>query len=493
MNHVSPEKAGISSKQVLKFVQSLENRNLSTHNVILARGEDVFFEHYWPPFDKSFGHRMYSVSKSIVSIAVGFCEQDGLLCLDDKISKYFPEEAKRATDENLKNQTIRHMLMMATAKPAQNWFAAAPDDRVRFYFENDGVQSRPSGTIYNYDSSGSFVLAALVERLTKLPFMEYLREKLFDKIGVSKEAFCLKCPGGHSWGDSGVICTPRDLLKIARFLLNGGTWNGEQILNERYVTEATAKQIDNNPWGLNDFDTQGYGFQFWRTWRNSFFFNGMGCQFAVCVPDLDLILVYNGDNQGKNLAKNVIFEAFFTHIADSMQGVPLAENAASQERLDAYCAGLTLAAAKGSKHSDFEREVNGVTFSVRDNTMGITKFKLEFDGNGGGQFGFTNAQGDKAIAFRMCENAFGAFPQEGYADEVGTVKTKGHFYRCAASAAWIEPKKLFLKVQIIDKYFGNLGITIGFDGSGKAGLYCAKSAEDFLNEYEGFAEAEKII
>ena len=75
MNHVSPEKAGISSEQVLKFVQSLENRNLSTHNVILARGEDVFFEHYWPPFDKSFGHRMYSVRKSIDTIADAFCEQ----------------------------------------------------------------------------------------------------------------------------------------------------------------------------------------------------------------------------------------------------------------------------------------------------------------------------------------------------------------------------------------------------------------------------------
>lgn len=492
MNHITPEKAGISSDNVRRFVACLEDRRLSTHSILLARGEDIFFEHYWPPFDEHFGHRMYSVSKSIVSIAIGFLEQDGRLQLDDKISKYFPEEAKLTADENLKNQTIRHMLMMATAKPAQNWFRARPDDRVRYYFENDHPQSRPSGTIYHYDSNGSFLLTALAERLTGKPFMEYLREKLFDKIGVSKQAYCLKCPGGHSWGDSGVICTPTDLLKIARFLLNGGRWHGEQILNERYVAEATAKQIDNNPWGLNDFDTQGYGYQIWRTYRNSFFFNGMGCQFAVCVPDLDLILVYNGDNQGKALAKNIIFEAFFRLIAGEMGESPLGNDAAAQRELKAFCDGVKLQAAVGAAHSGFDREVNGVWFAVKKNPMGISKFRLVFDETGGGRFEYTNAQGEKAIAFRLCENAFGVFPQEGYADEVGAVATKGHFYRCAASAAWIEPKKLFLKVQIIDRYFGNLNITIGFDGNGKAGLYMCKSAEDFLDEYEGFAEAEKM-
>jgi len=216
----------------------------------------------------------------------------------------------------------------------------------------------------------------------------------------------------------------------------------------------------------------------------------MGCQFAVCIPDLDLIMVYNGDNQGNELAKHIIFEAFFQCIVDPMQKGSLPEDKDAQARLNTYCATLKLAAAKGSAYSEFAKEVNGVPYAVQDNPMGITKFQLDFCGDGG-TFSFTNDQGDKTIAFRMCENAFGNFPQEGYADEVGAVKTKGHYYRCAASAAWIEPKKLFIKVQIIDQYFGNLGITIGFDDDGSAGLYMCKSAEDFLDEYEGFAGAKK--
>ena len=87
----------------------------------------------------------------------------------------------------------------------------------------------------------------------------------------------------------------------------------------------------------------------------------------------------------------------------------------------------------------------------------------------------------------MCENVIGAFPQEGYSNEIGTIGTKDFYYRCASSAAWVELRKLHIKVQIIDKYFGNLDITIGFTRDNKVGLYMTKAAEDFLKEYEGFA------
>ena len=106
-----------------------------------------------------------------------------------------------------------------------------------------------------------------------------------------------------------------------------------------------------------------------------------------------------------------------------------------------------------------------------------------------GCLNYTSAQRDKTIVFGMCRNEYGDFPEEGYADQVGSVRTKGHFYRCAASAAWIEPQKLFMKIQIIDQYFGNLNVTFGF-AEERLGLYMQKNAEDFLEEYEGFASGK---
>lgn len=485
MNYITPEQAGISSNNIKRYIDWLEDKQLSTHDLILMKGDSIFFEKYWEPFHKDFLHRMYSVTKSFVSLAIGFAEQDGLLNLDDKIEKYFPKEIKIQKDKFMRGQTIRHMLMMSTAKIAQNWFTPRSDDRVRFYFENPLECSRPSGTVFEYDSPGSFVLCALVERLTGKPFMEYLREKMFDKIGVSKQAHCLKCPGGHSWGDSGALCKATDLLKIARFTMNMGKWNGEQLLNEEYVAAATAKQIDNNPLGSNEFDEQGYGYLIWRTYRNSFFFNGMGCQFAVCVPEKDLIMVYNGDNQGLVHAKKNIFDKFFELIVDEISDKPLDGDIKALEELERRTENLVLCTAAGETQSEFADKVNNVTYIMGANPMGITKMRFVFDGNEG-RMEYTNAQGDKTLYFGMGKNVFAKFPQEGYSKEVGSVFTKGHFYACATSAAWVEPHKLFLKVQIIDDYFGRLNITVSFKDN-TIGVYMNKTAEDFMDEYVGFA------
>lgn len=480
MKYSKPEKMGIKSSDIKEYIEVLENANLSTHDLIIMRHGEIVFEKYWKPFHKDFLHRMYSVTKSFVSLGIGFAEQDGLINLDDPLVKYFPKEAANITDENVKNQTIRDMLMMATARVEFNWFENKTNDRVQQYFDNPH-NSRPSGTVFNYDSCGSFMLGALIERVTGKELIEYLREKFLDKIGFSKEAFMLKCPGGHSWGDSALICKPTDLLKTAMFCMNMGEWNGEQILNKEYMVNATKKQIDNNSLGLDSFESQGYGYQIWRTYDNSFFFNGMGAQLTVCVPDKDIIMVYNADNQGNGNAKTVVMNNFFDMIVRRAEDCEIADS--GYDELMAYADSLELYKAKGSLTSEVADKINGVTYKMYDNPMGITEMKVSFDGNKGELY-YINEQGEKRIPFGMCYNEFSEFPQEGYSDMVGTQKGN-RLYKCAASAAWADDKRLFIKVQIIDTYFGNLNIMLGFNDN-KIGVEMTKTAEDFLREYEGY-------
>lgn len=492
MKYATPESMGIKSSYIRQYLDVLEKSSLATHNIIIMRNERIVFENYREPFNKDFLHRMYSVTKSFVALAIGFLEQDGLVELDAPISKYFPEEIKCQTDENMRNQTIRHMLMMATAKPDRGYFDARPDDRVKYYFENDVDMSRPSGTVFSYDSSGSFVLGALVERISGMELIDYLRVKLFDKIGVSKEAYCLKCPGGHSWGDSALICKAEDLLKVAVFCMNKGCVNGEQVLNKKFVTMATSKQIDNSCEGLDIFDRQGYGYQFWMSYGKSFFFNGMGCQLALCIPEKNIIMVYNGDNQGNGYAKKIIIDEFFDIVVKNAVDGEISDSVSvekEREALKSYAESLKLFAAKGEKHCDLEKEINGVTYYMDKNPMEIEKIKLIFDGDKG-KFCYTNAQGDKELPFAMCKNEFSKFPQFGYSDLVGS-REGSRLYDCAVSAAWVSEYQLFIKVQIIDTYFGNLNINIGFRDDGKVGMFMNKAAEDFLNEYQGFAAGKR--
>ncbi|MBQ8309943.1 MAG: serine hydrolase [Clostridia bacterium] len=488
MNYCTPEAVGISSADVLKFYQKLEERCLSTHDVIMARGDSIFTETYYAPFHKDFKHRMYSVSKSFVSIAIGFCEQDGLLSLDDPFSKYFAEYLTPEISEKVTDMTIREMLRMETGRATNtNWFETVEDDRCKTYLEIS--RYKYPNTLFDYDSTGSFMLGAIVEKVTGKPFLEYLKDKVLRDIGFSGDSYCLQAPGGHSWGDSAVMCTAHDLLLFARFVLNGGTWNGKRYLNEQYIRDAVDMKVCNNYYGFESPSGYGYGYQFWGLPHGCYGMFGMGIQLAVCDPAHDLIFVINSDNQGNDLRYAPIVYAFYDFIYDRIADAPLPENAEAYRALTDYTASLKLFTLRGPTESVFSDKINGKTYRTEPNQMGIQWFRLELDGDEG-VFRYENAQGVKALRFGFGHNVFQKFPQTGYSDTVGAQDAPGHKYDCAVSADWPEERKLRIRVQIIDKYFANLAILIGFRDDQHVSVRMEKCAEDFLQEYTGWMNAK---
>ena len=167
---ITPEQAGISSCQVSRFIRALDKRGLTMHSVLLMKGRDIFGEFYWKPFRKDLCHRMYSQTKSFVGIAVGLLEEDGLVDLDAPIHTYFPDKYQRELPPYLKEQTVRQMLVMQTAGVTPSWFRLQERDRTALYFEQN-KSDHPAGMVFHYDSAGSQVLCALVERLSGKVFM----------------------------------------------------------------------------------------------------------------------------------------------------------------------------------------------------------------------------------------------------------------------------------------------------------------------------------
>lgn len=479
MRTITPESRGISSAAIERYVRSLEDAHLAMHNLVIARGDEIIFKTYYPPFTPVREHRLYSETKSFVAIAVGFAIDDRLLTLDDKLVDHFPVESKNVTDPNVRGLTVRNMLMMATAGGCSNWFTARCSDRVQQYFTDHNPVTRPGGTSFAYDSSGSFVVGALVERLTGKTLVDYLTEKLFDPIGVTGPVRALKSPGGHTWGDSAFLMRAEDVLLVIRFLMNGGRWNGKQLLSRSFVREATANLISTGRDGPADYN--GYGYYIWKFYGEGYYFGGMGCQYAVAVPEKDMIFVCNADNQGNPDAKAIILNGFWDMIVQTA-GEPLPDDPAARASLDAYCKTLKLFAAYGDAASPIQSVVSGKCYTGSDNPMDITRFTLSFHGDVGA-LDYTNAQGDKRLLFGMCANVFQKFPQAGYADQIGSVPGD-RLYDCAVSAAWKDARTLWLKVQIIDDYFGNMDAIFSFSEDGVY-LKIAKTAEDFLDEYQG--------
>ena len=105
----TPESVGVPSSAVLDFIATLDEYRMHTHSIIMARGENIFAECYYKPFDENFLHRMYSQTKSYSAIAIGLLEEEGKLSLDERLVDIFPDKIDGEAHEYLKEQTVRQI------------------------------------------------------------------------------------------------------------------------------------------------------------------------------------------------------------------------------------------------------------------------------------------------------------------------------------------------------------------------------------------------
>ena len=481
---ITPEEAGISSAEVAEYIDFLERHRCNMHSVLMMKGDKLFAEYYWAPFHRDFSHRMYSQTKSYVGLAIGLLMDEGKLTLDDTIVSHFPEKIEREVPPYLAKQTIRDMLMMCTCGTHPSWFTSGDPDRTHWYLNNISAD-HPSGTTWKYDSTGSQVLCSLVEKLSGMRLLDYLRTKIFDKIGTFRNAEVLQCANGDSWGDSALLCTSRDMASCARFVMNYGTWNGERLLSESYLREAASPLADNSYFAYDEAFSNGYGYKIWCTEEGGFAFSGMGDQYTIMLPKQDLIFVCTADDQGYAAARHYIIDGFFEKIVRKIADKPLAADKTAEKLLAERTADLRLIVAYGEKNSPLSAQISGKEYVCDENPTGITRFRFDFTENGG-VFRYTNAQGDKEIPFGMGENVFAKFPQLGYSNDFGSLRTTdGFMYDAAFSAAWRQcGQRLAIRVQVIDRYFGTAMFFFTFKGK-EVHVQMLKSAEDFLNEYVG--------
>ena len=115
----SPEELGLDSKFVLQFLERMREYKVNLHSFMLARKGDILTEAYYKPFHKDFAHRIYSSSKTYVSIAVGMLIGEGRLGLNDKLVDYFPEYMDREQHKWMQECTVEDAL---------NWLLAEVDN-----------------------------------------------------------------------------------------------------------------------------------------------------------------------------------------------------------------------------------------------------------------------------------------------------------------------------------------------------------------------------
>ena len=479
----TPEEAGLASKQVSALIDRFAEFKLNLHSFMLVRGGKIFTEAYYAPFDKDFAHRIYSCSKTYVALAIGRMITEGKLSLTDRIAERCPDLVEKPLHDWLRDCTVEDALTMSVPLATDSYHDLTYREWAWTFFNRE-EPVKPGGTLFHYNTSGTFILDVLVEKLTGMDFLEYLRP-IFDRVGVSRDIWCVRSPDGHLWGGSGVITTLRDFAKMGEFLLHRGEVDGEQLIDRAYMEKLTSKQISNLYENFySPRTTQGYGYQTWIT-DTGWSMYGMGSQFAFCFPEKDLLFVCNSDTQYPgDYTGDILYDAVKHLVYEQLSDAPLAPDAAAADALLAKVNALELDAVRGEAHSALENGVNGVTYTLEENALGWKWFRLELDGEGG-TLVYENARGVKRLPFGCNRFVRCTFPETHYSDKQVCTPANREL-DCLCSASWTMPFTLLVRAYVIDTVFGNTHIQLSFKGD-KVGIMATKCSEFFMDDYQGFA------
>ena len=283
----TPEAEGVSSELIYNLLSELgAAKKIDLHHFLVIRHGKIISETSFSPYRKGEWHTTYSMSKTFTGMAIGLLIDDGKLKLTDKVTDIVGNFANIWQMLKLRDLTVENLLTMTSGVGFNESGALAGDDWIKGFLSS-ALNEQP-GRTFSYNSMNSYILSAIVTRLSGKSMQEFLQERIFDKLGIV-QSFWETSPEGVTKGGWGMFIRPEDAARLGLLYLNKGKWKGEQIISEDFVTKATSKQVEN--------DYFGYGYQLWRGRREgSFVFNGMMGQDVHVYPDLDMIIVnFAGD------------------------------------------------------------------------------------------------------------------------------------------------------------------------------------------------------
>jgi CubicO group peptidase (beta-lactamase class C family) len=336
----SPEAQGVASSGVQSFIEAMDKID-TMNSVMLLRHGHVIAEAWWAPYDAQSPHSLYSLSKSFTSTAVGLAVAEGKLSVDDEVLKFFPDDAPAEPSANLKAMRVSDLLRMSTGHQAEP--GRKPDEPWTKTFLAQPVPFKP-GTHFLYNTSATYMLSAIVQKVTGQTVLDYLRPRLFEPLGIEHPTW-EPSPQGVSAGGFGLNVRTEDIARFGQLYLQKGKWQGKQLVPEAWVDTATARQTSNGSSPKSDWD-QGYGYQFWRCRHGAFRGDGAFGQYCVVMPEQDAVLVITSGVKDMQAVLNVAWD----ELLPAMKPSPTAMQADSEaeKKLRQRLAGLTVRVPEGS-------------------------------------------------------------------------------------------------------------------------------------------------
>ena len=431
----TPEEQGVSSAGVLTFLEAVAKSRHEFHGFVFVRRGRVIAQGWWPPYRPRANHMLYSLSKSFTSTAVGFAVTEGKLKVDDPVVSFFPDDVPATVSDNLAALRVKHLLTMSVGHEADSTSAITREENwVRAFLALPIV--KPPGSAFLYNSGATYMLSAIVQKVSGQKVIDYLRPRLFQPLGIEGMTW-ETCPRGMNTGGWGLSVPTEGLAKFGQLYLQNGSWGGRQVLSADWIAEATTFKIQQPPAPGADLAMaklasdwhQGYCYQFWRCRHNGFRGDGAFGQYAIVMPDQQAVVAINSETGDMQGILNLVWE----HLLPAMKDKPLPDDESAQSQLRRALGALALPLPEGRHISPMAPAISGKTFAIGDNPAGAQKVSLRFE-RAACIFNLTDARGSYPIHCGLGRWADGVSNMPGTPPKI----TVGDLRPCkvAAAGAW---------------------------------------------------------
>ena len=286
---VTPEEVGIDSLWLNEYIKELcGDKNINLHGITLIKNEKVFFEKDFGLYCGEIWHAVYSMSKTVVCLAVCFAFEEGLLSPGDRPAELLDIGGIAKISKG--NLTVKDLLTMSAGISFNELGAVTETDWQKAFFESKSKFEAGEG--FEYNSMNSYILSCIIKKVTGVGVNEYLEKRLWKPLGIDMHPW-ETCPKGMEKGGWGLYLRREDSAKIGVLLMNGGVWQGKRILSEKYISYITRAR-SKCPSEYGGFD---YGCHVWTS-RNykGFLLNGMFGQNVLGFKESGVIVCSNGGN-----------------------------------------------------------------------------------------------------------------------------------------------------------------------------------------------------
>ena len=361
----TPESEGISSKALLNMMKNLTELEYLNSIIILRHGHAIL-ESWFAPYERKNQHQLFSLSKSFTSAAVGLAQSEGRLKISDKLVDFFPEYADSIIDKRMLDITLEDLLTMRSGHlVCATQYMFGQEDFVKAFLSSP-LDTAP-GSCFTYNSGATYMLSAVIRKVTGENVREYLLPRLFEPLKISPGIWeC--CPKGINLGGWGFYLTTDDLAKFTQLLLQDGKWNGKQLIPADYLAAATVKHADNSMNALPDWKL-GYGYQFWMS-QYGFRGDGASGQYIIVIKEYDLAIAVTSCLGNMQDVLNIFWNDLIPQLKDSA----LAEDTESYDELQKYISTVQIPL----KESVVAGTPTNTCFHFQENAAGISVCDVSF-------------------------------------------------------------------------------------------------------------------